>query len=520
MGGAPAYESHAHRRKVADPLDVAGAQCDNTGMSERMEGEPSASAPTNGEASAAVTPAGTGAAPSTTTHTTQPAATHTEGGLRAVELSWTDWMRLWRLPWGTPLEQWQEQGVTLLSIRRGESRHQVIFVEAGGRRYAIKETSPEAARHEITILQELKNRHARALEPVGYIVTYGAPIAVGEMGGAPLYMSGDSGYCITRLAERVLPQSILYRYPFTPANKRLLLNAVAELLLDLHEAGVYWGDPSLANVLIDLSGQRLTAVMADGETAELVAGTLGEGLRRQDLALFAESLEWQAEDIRLARGLPEDEQVMTESDGEYFLARYVGLRSERAGGGQGGETIFARLLDLEHQVQRLNALGYGVLTMGTSALRGLSTTRVPKEVARISAESEGNSSSIRVATLRPNWYVHRLRELLGVRVPRQYAPRIYQHLTIHKWLLSEQAGHDVGIEAAARDWYTRYHQPALAFIEAYEPGADLYSRYARYLAILDHTWAMSRREGRTVPIEEGAMDFALAESRAELSAEE
>src|SRR5262249_15787293 len=161
----------------------------------------------------------------------------------------------------------------------------------------------------------------------GYVVVQGEPVLVGEMGGRPVYESGDTGYCLTRLVERVLPQSVLYRYPFTTANKRLLWSAVAELLLDLHECGAYLADPSLANVLVDLTGQRLTAVMADAETAEVVHGSLSEGLRQQDIEAFVESLEWQAEDIRLARGLPEEQRLVTDEDADYFRSRYVGLRA-------------------------------------------------------------------------------------------------------------------------------------------------------------------------------------------------
>ncbi|HEX8037244.1 MAG TPA: hypothetical protein VF510_25540, partial [Ktedonobacterales bacterium] len=189
--------------------------------------------------------------------------------IREMHLPRTDWWRLRSLPWGIPLEEWPGHDVQILTIRRGESRHEVIFVEAGGRRYAIKETSPSAAEKEITVFQELQRRRCRTLEPVGWLVTGGEPIAIGAVAGQPVYMSGDTGYCITRLAERVLPQSILYRYPFTDQNKRLLWNAIAELLFNLHESGVYWGDPSLANILMDLSGQRLTAVMADAETADV-----------------------------------------------------------------------------------------------------------------------------------------------------------------------------------------------------------------------------------------------------------
>ncbi len=56
------------------------------------------------------------------------------------------------LPWNFPLEEWPGHGVVPLSVRRGESRHPVIFVERDGRRYAIKETTPRMAEREIANL--------------------------------------------------------------------------------------------------------------------------------------------------------------------------------------------------------------------------------------------------------------------------------------------------------------------------------------------------------------------------------
>lgn len=434
------------------------------------------------------------------------------GELRAIHIGRQDWLRMRRLPWGVPLERWRDLiGDALLSIRKGESRHEVIFVEAGGRRYAIKETSPEAAEREIHVYEQVAPRHVSTLEPVGWVVICGEPIEVGQMGGRAVYLSGDTGYCVTRLAERVLPQSILYRYPFTDANKRLLWNAIAELLVDLHEAGVYWGDPSLANTLIDLSGQRLTAVMADAETAEVTPGPLSDGLRRQDLDSFVESLIWQAEDIRLARGLDEDTQLITEGDAFYVISRYAGLRAdrqaqrrERAGG----------LLALERRLERLNALGYGVLNMRPRRpVRRLALRRAAAYRDEEGPDAALPQDELRIATLRPRWYTQRIRDLLGIRVPRAAAMRIYRQLNLHKYLLSERAGRDVGMDAAARDWLIHYHEPLMRFLESYLPSADLTRRYEAYVSILNHTWRMSLEQQRPVPIEEGAMDYALSGER-------
>ena len=241
-----------------------------------------------------------------------------------------DQNRLTNLPWHVPLEEWPEQGVIPLTIRRGESRHPVIFVEIEGARYAIKETTPHMAEREVKNLREIENRGIPVLSAVGSITVNVPPLLLDEHGpgGRPQYTSGDRGYTITRLTPRVIPHSLLFRLPFAKRTKQRLLGAVAVLLVELHEHGVYWGDPSLANVLIRIDGRHIMAIMADAETAELFTEPISEGLREQDIASFGESLIWQAEDLRQARDLPEEETVVDDKDFRYFVRRYHWLRRE------------------------------------------------------------------------------------------------------------------------------------------------------------------------------------------------
>src|SRR5215471_12138291 len=97
------------------------------------------------------------------------------------------------LPWQVPVAEWPEHGVVPLSIRRGESRHPVIFVERAGSRYAIKETTPRMAEREINNLREIERRGIPALSPVGSVTVREAPVLLEEPGpgGRPLYINGD-----------------------------------------------------------------------------------------------------------------------------------------------------------------------------------------------------------------------------------------------------------------------------------------------------------------------------------------
>ena len=393
--------------------------------------------------------------------------------------------RLEGLPWHSPLEEWQDQGVSLLIIRRGESRHPVVFVERQGIRYAIKETTPHMAEREIHNLSEIERRGIPTLIPIGSVTVSAPPILIeaSELGGVRQYVSGDRGYTVTRLAPRVIPHALLYRLPFTRRTKQRLLSAVAVLMIELHEHGVYWGDPSLANVLMRIDGRRVLAIMADAETSELFPGPISEGLREQDRELFGESLAWQAEDLRQARGLPESKNVLDDADFHYFKQRYDWLRREHA------RVTTLSHLHTVHEIQQflhqLNEWGFSLL--GT-------TGRALQEFA----------------TVLPGWYQQRIEELLGIKVPRVYARRFYNMILGHQAIMSQSEGRDVSIEEAAKDWYTHYHLPAILLLRrCLTKGQD---PMQAYFAVMQHKWNMSKQAGCEVPIEEAIVDWSMQQA--------
>ncbi len=380
------------------------------------------------------------------------------------------------LPWEAGLEEWPALGIQTVNMRRGESRHLVFFVKAGGRQYAIKETSPDMARQEITQLQEVRRRGIYTLEPVGTVVAPGPLMAVGVVAGVTQYIPGDRGYCVTRLAQRVIPQALLYRYPFTQRNRRVLWNAIVALLVELHRSGIFWGDPSLANVLIDLSHHQVRAMLADAETVELFPPPLEERRRQQDLEALQESLLWTGEDIRQAQGLEAAPGPITEEDTAYIREHYAALRQARG---------WAQLYQL----------GYAVRDIPWHS-------GPPADHPRPAAQAE---------TVRPRWYQERIRALLGITIPRQFARQFYDHLLTHKWLLSERAHHEVSLEEAARDWYERYHLPAITLLSTYFPSeAD---SLEVYMGVLERKWQMSVQAGYEVSLEEAALDYSLSHTR-------
>ena len=398
----------------------------------------------------------------------------------------TEQRRLQHLPWHAPLEEWPEHGVTALSIRRAESRHPVIFVECDGERYAIKETTPRMAEREIRNLREIEFRGIPALSPVGSVTVPVAPISLDEGGRLrmPQYINADRGYTVTRLAARVIPHALLFHLPLKKRTRQRLLGAVAVLMVELHEHGVYWGDPSLSNVLMRIDGRRILAIMADAETAELFPGPIEEGLRAQDLELFQESLNWQAEDLRQARNLAEDNEMLGEKDYQFFALRYRLLRREHARLMDANHAL--TLLQIERLLDNLGRLGFSMLSISGHALQPF-------------------------VSILPGWYVRRIRELLGITIPRPYARRFYNTILGHQAILSEKLKRDVSIEEAARDWYTNYHLPAILLLRKVLTSNE--ELLEAYFAVMLHKWRLSKHAGYEIPLEEAVTDWAM--SRAE-----
>ena len=376
------------------------------------------------------------------------------------------------------MEEWLSHGIELLNIRRGESRHPVVFVEQEGVRYAIKETTPRMAEREIHNFREIELRGIPSLSPIGTVVVPAPPIAL----DVPK-IGGDRGYTVTRLAPRVVPHVLLYRLPFAKKTKHRLLSAVAVLMVELHEHGVYWGDPSLANVLLRIDGRSILAIMADAETSELFPGPVSEGLREQDLALFGESLSWQAEDLRNARGLPEEAQVLDDSDYRYFEQRYRWLRREHSL--VSPDSHFTTLYQVQQTLRSLNRWGFSLLDMTGHTWQNMTT-------------------------ILPGWHQRRIHELLHISVPRIYAHRFYDMILGHQALLAEQQNRPVSLEEAARDWYTRYHLPTILLLRQYlTSGQD---PMQAYFAVMRHKWTMSRKAGHEVPLEEAILDWFMQQA--------
>ena len=98
--------------------------------------------------------------------------------------------------------------------------------------------------------------------------------------------------------EKVIPDSFLFKRGFSHNNRRRIWDAIVRLFIQMHSRGVFWGDASLANMLIRFTTEtipelgyrtRLGAVLADAETAE-IHPSISDSLRLADVEVFLESM--------------------------------------------------------------------------------------------------------------------------------------------------------------------------------------------------------------------------------------
>src|SRR3970282_48993 len=163
------------------------------------------------------------------------------------------------------------------------------------------------------------------------------------------------------LVTSYLPASLQYRLllsrvPPGPGYLRdQLLHAMASLLVELHGAGVYWGDCSLANTLFRRDGDKVQAYLVDAETSELPPG-LSNGQRAFDLEVLVENVAFGLADLAAAQDRDDLlDDALAAADG--VRGRYTALGEELHAEIEVGA---AERYAMAARVRRLNALGFAV----------------------------------------------------------------------------------------------------------------------------------------------------------------
>ena len=244
------------------------------------------------------------------------------------------------LPWERPLSTWGDTGHRFRELPVGPSRHLVRFLVFEGFVYALKELPDEVAEREYRILRHLEDARLPAVRAVGFA-------ARPERGDAILvteYLRHSMQYRRLLMLLRRGTSDYLDR----------LLDAMALLLVDLHRAGVYWGDCSLANTLFRRDGDRIQAYLVDAETGEAFP-SLSDGQRDYDLEILVENVAFGLADLAAYLGRDEMDEAIEAA--QSVRARYQAVWSELH---DQPEMIPGDRQSIRARLRRLNDLGFSV----------------------------------------------------------------------------------------------------------------------------------------------------------------
>ncbi len=373
------------------------------------------------------------------------------------------------LPWNRPLEEWPEDPA--LAEKRGISRHVVRLIrvtdQPDSEIYAVKETVSEFANREYAALRELRRLQAPSVDPIA--VVEGRKDINGE-DLPPI------------LATRFLPYSLPYRVVLSGALSSHdivnMANALALLLVRLHLLGFWWGDCSLSNTLFRRDAEGFAAYLVDAETGEFQK-TLSDGQREHDLEIAHFNVAAELEDLALSGVLYPGMDPVRASDA--VMKRYRRLwaalqdpQSLDPTDRRAVERAMRQLHDLGFAVEevsiaidgenkvlkfqpKLVAAGYH--TNRLHDLMGLDTEelqakRILASFDRYRAREKTTATTVNEAAFK--WLTEIFNPIVNS-VPIEHQGRVepaqlFHEVLEHRWYLSEAAGHDVGLDFAAKSY--------------------------------------------------------------------
>ncbi|CAA9302744.1 MAG: Chromosome segregation ATPases [uncultured Frankineae bacterium] len=385
------------------------------------------------------------------------------------------------LPWDRPLELWDTDSADLRELPVGPSRHLVRFVQADDQLWAIKELPERVAAREYAVLRELESRSLPAVKAAGLALQHDTSNAL----LVTRYLDGS--WQFRRLLMRLPPNR--------PLQRARLLDAMASLLVDLHRNGVYWGDCSLANTLFSRDGQRLQAWLVDAETSE-IHPQLTDGQRRYDLEIMVENVAGGLLDLAVMLDRPPEiyPQLMEEAAG--VAPRYAALWEILH---EQPLFSFADRRDIEGRIRKLNDLGFAVDEV---------------ELEPTGAGNERLRLKVTVAARR--YHATELFSLTGLEVGEGQAQVLLSDLRAYEATLLEFTGGlykrtsgGLTQAKAVQLWMDKLLKPGME--RAYEAVGRIGDPVQAYCDLLEVRWLLSEQAGYDVG--DGAALDALAERR-------
>ena len=367
------------------------------------------------------------------------------------------------LPWSVPLEEWPDDH--LVALPQGISRHIVRFVKLNDTVYALKETRERIAEKEYDLLRALERIDFPAVEAVAIVTDRESA------DGEPL-----ETVLITRHLQFSLPYRALFSHVLRPETLNRLLDALVALLVRMHLTGFSWGDCSLSNTLFRRDAGAFAAYLVDAETGNLYP-QLTNGQRREDIEILRENIFGECLDLEAAELL--HESIVPEAVVDDIVSRYERLWHEVTYEQEVPRDVRH---DVERRIRRLNDLGFDVAEVALSTVdggyrvrpkvvdAGYHTRRLLRLTGLDAQENQARQllndldayraeSDLTDEQQAAHRWLTEVFEPVVRAVPanlrRKLEPQeIFSQIIEHKWLLSEQAGRDIGMAPAVQSYLT------------------------------------------------------------------
>ncbi len=365
------------------------------------------------------------------------------------------------LPWQRPLALWAPDCPRLVERPVGPSRHVVVFVGYEDRVYACKELPPGRAEPEYHLLRQMEELHLPVVVPVGHVRARNP--------------EGETSVLVTRFLDHSLPYHLLFEREDLARYRDHLLDAMANLLVQLHVAGVFWGDCSLYNTLFLRDAGTLQATLVDAETSE-IQPQLGPGMRNADLDIMEENVAGGLADLQAAGTLGRDLDLQATT--RYVRERYEGLW---------------------HEIEREDDLGFGERYRIQDRIRGLNSLGFSVEEVTLRPTADGHRLRLRAVVTDRHYHRDLLHGLTGLEAEEQQARMLMNEIQEHRLYWSKGAGRgDVPSLAlsratAAQRWLQEIHGPAMERLEGLAEDPDAPSPMELYCEVLEHKWYLSER---------------------------
>ena len=365
------------------------------------------------------------------------------------------------LPWSTPLGEWPSDAI--VSLPKGLSRHLVRFASLSGRVVAVKETTAEMARREYEMLGSLARLDVPCVGRVAVIDGRRTPK------GEPLQAA-----LVTAHLRFSLPYRALFTQVLRPDTATRLVDALAALLVRLHNVGFFWGDVSLSNTLFRRDAGAFAAYLVDAETGELHENGLTRGQREHDLDVARTNIAGEIMDLEAGGRLEGGVDAVAIADG--IMSSYRSLWSALTETESFSANETWRITE---RVQKLNSLGFDIGEMS------------------IDETSDGTKVLIQPKVVDAGHHQRRLLRLTGLDVEENQARRLLNDMDEFAARVSRLGSDE---EMVAHEWLTRVFEPVVKAIPwdlraKLEP-AEVFHQ------VLEHRWYMSQARGRSIPIAE------------------